>query len=399
MHDQLRRHAGLKAEMVQARATDVGQPFHIAVPDDVIEDLRDRLRRTRFPRAETGQGWRRGVPLDYAERLRDHWLHRFDWRAQERRFNRFEQQMIEVEGRSVHAIVEPGTGPDPTPLLLANGWPSSFVEFDGVIERLAHPERYGGGPDDAFTVIVPAMPGYGFSPPPREPLSPREIGRLWNRLMTDVFGFDRYVAVGSDWGSLLVASQAFDHPDRLRAVLLTTPGGLVEIGASQPPPTPEEAFWMSGAFAPGPESAYQAIQASKPQSLAFGQTDSPIGLATWIVEKFHAWTCPESECDPPFPMDDLIANVVLYWLNGCAAPMWLYGFLAEAVIPAGARAKVPAGFMFFPNDLSRPPPQSYLERAYDVRRYRRHARGGHFPAQETPDLFVDEVVSFFRSFR
>ncbi|OYU34760.1 epoxide hydrolase family protein [Novosphingobium sp. PASSN1] len=384
---------------VEQHAPSVGTAFAIDVPDAVLEDLQRRLANTRLPAHETGGGWKDGITVAFANRLLTYWRDCFDWRAQEVRFNRFAQRMVNVDGRLIHVLIEPGSGPNPLPLLLANGWPSSFVEFDQVIERLAHPERFGGKVEDAFTIVVPAMPGFGFSPPPPAPTPVQDFAPVWDHLMAREFGFDRYVAVGSDWGSLVVASLAFQHTGVLRAVMLTTTGGFIDPAGGGTPPTEEELSWLSKLGVPGPESAYQAIQAAKPQSLAFAQTDSPLGLAAWITEKFQGWTCPGTEADPPFDMDDLIANVMIYWLNGCAAPMWPYAFLRQAVLPQGAKAGVPAGFMFFPADLSEAPPKSYLERAYDVAHYRVHDKGGHFPAQEVPELFVSEVTQFFRPYR
>lgn len=377
----------------------VGQPFQIAASDEDLADLTERLRRTRFPKVETGAGWNSGTTLGFAERLVSYWRDQFDWRAQELRFNRLDHRLVDIDGQAIHVLVEPGSGPDPLPLLLANGWPSSFVEFDGVIERLAHPERFGGRVEDAFTVVIPSMPGYGFSPPQPSPVPVQDFAAMWDKLMVNLFGFDRYVAVGSDWGSILVSSMAFKDSKALRAVLLTTGGGFIDPTKGETPPTPEELAWLGKLSLGSAQSAYQAIQATKPQSLAFGQTDSPIGLAAWITEKFQGWTCPDTQDDPPFAMDDLISNVMIYWLNGCAAPMWLYAFLRQAVIPVGAKANVPAGFMLYPCDLSAPPPRSNLERAYDVQFYRVHEKGGHFPAQEVPDLFIDDITSFFRQFR
>jgi pimeloyl-ACP methyl ester carboxylesterase len=383
----------------KAKFEHVGQRFRMAAAEEDLADLAERLRRTRLPKIETGSGWSAGTTIDFAERLLRYWRDDFDWRAQESRFNRFDHRLVDIDGQMIHVLVEPGSGADPLPLLLANGWPSSFVEFDKVIERLAHPERYGGRIEDAFTVVIPSMPGYGFSPPPLAPSPVQDFATLWDRLMVSVFGVDRYVAVGSDWGSILVSTLAFGRSEHLRAVLLTTAGGFIDPAHGETPPSSDELAWLGKMSQMSGQNAYQAIQATKSQSLAFGQTDSPLGLAAWITEKFQVWTCPGTENDPPFSMDDLISNVMIYWLNGCAAAMWPYAFLKKAIIPVGANANVPAGFMFFPADMSPAPPQCYLERAYDVKFYHVHEKGGHFPAQEVPDLFVDDVTTFFRQFR
>jgi pimeloyl-ACP methyl ester carboxylesterase len=338
------------------------------------------------------------MPLEAAAKLLDHWRERFDWRAHEHHLNRFVQRMVNVDGQDIHLVVEPGSGPDPLPLVLLNGWPSSFVEFDGVIDRLAHPERHGGAVEDAFTVIIPSMPGYGFSPPPARPMSAAQIGVLWATLCSQL-QLERFVVFGSDWGSLAARCLAEFELAGLQAVLFTTAGGFIAPDPAGPGPTEEEAQWLQRAIAPNPESAYQAIQGHKPDAMAFGLTDSPLALATWIIEKFRSWSTPVADGGPPFPIDDLLANVMIYWINGPSAPLWLYGFLHESVIPPGTRISVPAGFMLFADDLIPPIPRSALERVYDVRHYAVHPHGGHFPAQDAAALFVAELTEFFREFR
>ena len=374
-----------------------GRPFKIEVPDEVLADLAERLAKTRLPQVESGGDWSRGMPLAYARQMLDHWRERFDWREQERRLNRYSQRLITVAGQDIHVLIEVGSGQNPLPLLLLNGWPSSFVEFDQVIDRLAHPEQHGGRIEDAFTVIIPAMPGYGFSPPPPAPMEPACIAALWSELMAKL-GIDRYVVFGSDWGTLIARHLAELEAPGLHAIMITTAGGFIP---PDPAVTPceEEAQWLARIAAPNPESAYQVIQASKPDAMAFAQTDSPLVLASWIVEKFRAWTTPADDGGPPFALDDLLANVMFYWLNGPAAPMWLYGYLSQSVIRPGLRIPVPAGFLLCADDLMAPVPRSVLERAYDVRYYAVHATGGHFLAQEAPHIFVAELTAFFRPFR
>lgn len=372
-----------------------GEKFEVHVPQEALDDLRDRLVRTRFPDRQAGSDWATGTPLGYARRLRDYWLNEFDWRKCEGNFNAFTQRMVTVEGHPIHVIVEKGSGSAPMPLLLAHGWPSSFVEFAGLIDRLAHPERYGGDPESGFTVLIPSMPGYGFSPAPETPVSPDEIARFWAVLMREVFGFERYVAFGCDWGSAVIGAMAARHHEGLAGILLSTSGGIVDIGDGDEPLSEEEGAWLSQLQAKMyPESGYQLVQGTKPQSLAYAHTDSPMGLACWIVEKFHGWTVPGSPEDPPFSMDDLLANIMIYWVNGCLAPMWLYMYLG-AFRQSGGRSPVPAGFFFAPNDLVPPAPKRYLERMYsDIRHYRVLDSGGHFPGLEYPETLIAEIQNF-----
>jgi len=375
----------------------VGRPFRIEASDELLIDLAERLARTRLPKVEAGDDWTSGMPLAFARQLLAYWRERFDWRVQERRLNRHSQRMIEVAGHDIHVVIEPGSGPNPFPLLLLNGWPSSFVEFDGIIERLAHPERFGGRVDDAFSVIIPAMPGYGFSPPPPSPMAPHRIASLWSELVAKL-GIKRFGVFGTDWGTLVARHLAELAPPGLEAILISTAGGFIPPDPACPP-NEEEAQWLARISLPSPERAYQVIQASKPNAMSYAQTDSPFGLASWIVEKFRAWTTPAADGGPPFALDDLLANVMFYWLNGPAAPMWLYGYLSQSTIAPGRRITVPAGFLLCSDDLMPPVPRCVLERAYDVRYYAVHDTGGHFPAQERPDMFLAELTAFFQSFR
>lgn len=369
-----------------------GVPYRVEVDADMIADVRARVRAARFPAQQAGADWETGTPLDYMRRLQSYWLDCFDWTRWVDRINRFEQRMVTVQGERIHVIVEPGSGPAPVPLVLTPGWPGSFIEF---IDCLAHPERHGGNSDDAFTVIVPSLPGYGLSPAPAQPLTPADVARLWSTLMIECFGFERYLAYGSDWGSLVTATLAFDFPARLSGIMMTASGGMPDFSAG-PPITAEEQQWLDRfQAAMKKEAGYQAIQGTKPQTLAYAQTDSPMGLAAWIVEKFQGWTVPGTRQDPPFSMDVLLANIMPYWINGSLAPSWLYMALDSARGPRQGRAKVPAVFMVPPHDLFPPVPRSCLERGYDVAGYTL-AGIGHFPGMDSPDALVRELRRMLR---
>lgn len=380
-----------------------GEPFRVAVPDESLTDLHQRLARTRWPIEPQGGGWRYGANLDYVRGLIAHWQTGFDWRAWEARINRFEQSRIEVDGLRIHTLIEPGSGTNPLPLVLTHGWPGSFLEFIDLIEPLAHPERFGGSADDAFTVIVPSLPGYGFSDPPPAPITPRQVAALWHKLAVDELGLTRYVAQGGDWGSAVTSWLALDHPQGLAAIHLNMTGLRPWTGEGTPPVTGEEKAWIARIQKHlARETAYQQIQGTKPQTLAYALTDSPAGLAAWIAEKFHGWTIGGEDRDPPFDMDWLLANVMLYWLNGINAANWLYVSIVEGTagaLKAGERVGVPTGLSLFPRDLLLPPPKSWIERAYDVRYYRVFERGGHFPAVEQGPLLADEIRRFFRDYR
>ncbi len=379
-----------------------GTPFRVAIEQAQLDDLQRRLAQTRWPNEPENAGWRYGTAQPYLRRLQEHWRTIFDWRAWEARINRFEQRMVDVDGQVIHVLVEPGSGSNPLPLLLTHGWPGSFLEFIDLIEPLAHPERFGGREEDAFTVIVPSLPGYGFSPSPSSPMGPRAIARLWSKLATEHFGFECYVAQGGDWGAVVTGLLARLHPQRLVAVHLNMLGNIPVL-CPESNLTAEEGAWLAKMAAmQQEEGAYQQIQSSKPQSLAYGLTDSPVGLAAWIIEKFQGWTLgADSPQDPPFTMDWLLANVMLYWLNGINGANWMYQAArsGETRIAADERHSVPAGFSLFPNDLIPPAPRSFIERTFDVRYYRVHETGGHFPALELGDVLSAEIRQFFQPYR
>ncbi len=309
---------------------------------------------------------------------------------------------MEVDGQTIHVLVEAGSGDAPLPLLLTHGWPGSFLEFIDLIEPLAHPERFGGRVEDAFTVIVPSLPGYGYSPAPAAPLGPRAIAQLWSRLVTEHFGVDRYVAQGGDWGAVVTGLLARLHPERLRAVHLNMLGNMPVLGADGALSEEERAWLARMATMQQEGGAYQQIQGTKPQSLAYGLTDSPAGLAAWIIEKFQGWTLGASDQDPPFSMDWLLANLTLYWINGINGANWLYHAArsgGDTRVAADECQTVPAAFALFPNDLIPPPPRTFAARIFDLQQYRIYGSGGHFPALEQGDVLAADIREFFRHYR
>lgn len=379
------------------------EPFRIEVPEHVLADLKERLARTRWPIEARAAPWRWGTSLDYLRAVVDRWRDGYDWRRWEAALNRWPQYRATIGGRKVHFVLEPGSGPRPLPLLITHGWPGSFAEFLDVIGPLAHPERHGGDASDAFTVVAPSIPGYAFSDPPDAPITPRDVAGLWRELMVGVVGCDTWVAQGGDWGAVITSWLALDHPGHVRAIHLNMPGLRPWIGPGSTPVDAEEAAWIAGARRRlAREGAYQRIQGTKPQTLAYALTDSPVGLAAWILEKFQGWTAPGVAAAPPFDTDWLITNVMLYWLGGMNAAMWLYCSLVDgtaAALGPGQRVETPTGLLLFPDDLVAPPPARWIERAYHVVHRRDADAGGHFAALENGAALVDDVRAFFRRFR
>lgn len=367
-----------------------GIPYTLDLDTEMLADLRGRVQAARFPAQQAGPDWQTGMPLAYMRRLQTYWLETFDWGRWVDRINVFEQRMINVAGEQIHVIIEQGSGSDPLPLVMSHGWPGSFIEFLDMIDRLAHPERHGGRIEDAFTVIIPSLPGYGLSPAPTRPLAASDMAALWSSLMVDCFQVDHFVAYGSDWGSIVTAAMAFNHPQRLDGVMMTIAGAAPDFAAG-PPMRLEERQWVAALQdVQRREGAYQEIQATKPQTLSYAQTDSPIGLAAWIIEKFQGWSVPDADGDPPFSMDLLLANVMLYWINGSLAPSWLYMFMDEIRQPRAEKAKVPAAFLVSCQDLFPQTPRALVERIYDVADYKAVGTS-HFPGLDNPDLLVAEL--------
>jgi microsomal epoxide hydrolase len=380
------------------------EPFTVSVPEETLADLAGRLARTRLPDNEPqAPRWRYGTPLAYMRTVIDHWRDEYDWRTWEKRINAFSHYKATIHGKNVHFILEKGSGEDPMPLLLTHGWPGSFLEFIDLIEMLAHPERFGGDVRDAFTVIVPSLPGYGFSDPPDAPIGPRDVAQTWHLLMTEVLECERYVAQGGDWGALVTSWLAMDHPENLAAIHLNMLGLRPFLDdSSDPLSDAEKAFIALTKARRKRNMAYQQVQGTKPQTLAYALTDSPAGLAAWILEKFHGWTIPEQDAPPPFDLDHLLTNVFLYWIAGINAANWMYVGIFDGTtheLKAGERIDVPTGLLLFPDDIAAPPPEEWVRRTYNVMKYEIADWGGHFPAMERGDLLTADIRSFFAPFR
>ncbi|MDP8921770.1 MAG: epoxide hydrolase 1 [Chloroflexota bacterium] len=378
------------------------RPFTIRIDDAVFADLKERLARVRWPDEPPGAGWRYGADLGYMQELVAYWRDRFDWRAQEAKLNEFRQFSVPVAGIDLHFIHQPGVGPNPLPLLLSHGWPSSVWEFHKLIPLLTDPARVGGDPADAFTVVAPSLPGYAFSYRPNQPrFGVAEIADTFATLMTDVLGYRSFVAHGGDWGSFITSRLALEYADRLRAIHLTLLPLRRDLTRPEHP-TPEEELYLADlARWQAEETGYQIIQGTKPQTLAYGLTDSPAGLAAWIVEKFRTWSDCDGEIERRYTKDELLTNVMLYWATGAInSSFWpYYARLHEGwPIPDGARIEVPTAHARFPREIVRPP-RAWAERVLNIRRWTEMPAGGHFAALEEPELLANDLREFFRQYR
>jgi microsomal epoxide hydrolase len=378
------------------------QPFAIHVPDEALADLRARLERVRWPDEHPGGGWTYGTDLAYMKGLVAYWRERYDWRAQETALNRLRQFTVPVGGIELHFVHEPGVGPDPMPLVLSHGWPGSIVEFQRLIPMLTDPARFGGDPADAFTVVAPSLPGYGFSFRPDQPrFAIREIAGLFATLMTDVLGYRRFAAQGGDWGAFVAACLGAFHADRLVGIHVN----LLAVRRDQTPspsPSPDEAAYLAElAHFTREEMGYQWIQGTRPQTLAYGLTDSPVGLAAWIVEKFRTWSDCGGDVERRFSKDVLLTNVMLYWVTGAInASFWPYYARMHGPWPISEKTpvRVPTAYASFPREILHPP-RAWAERVYPIRRWTEMKAGGHFAALEEPEALAADVRAFFRDLR
>ena len=302
-------------------------PFTLKIPESDLTDLRERLDRTRFPDQAPGDDWAYGTSADYLRALVAYWRSGFDWRAQEAALNAFPQFHATLDGIDVHYLHVPGTGPAPMPLLLMHGWPGSVFEFLDIIPRLTDPARFGGDPDDAFTVVAPSLPGYGLSFRPGQPrFGVPEMADCLARLMTDVLGYARFGAQGGDWGAGIASRLGAVHPDKLIGIHLNYLMAASRAVTPSPDNTEEEnSYLQTLEFWSREEAGYTAIQGTKPQTLAFALTDSPAGLAAWIVEKFRTWSDCDGDVQSAIDRDRMLGNITFYWLTGAiGSKFWPY---------------------------------------------------------------------------
>jgi microsomal epoxide hydrolase len=386
------------------------QPYRIDIPQATLDDLRDRLGRTRFPDELPDTGWELGVPLGYVKELTDYWATKYDWRTHEARINAFPQFTTTIDGQNIHFLHVRSSEPDATPLIITHGWPGSIVEFIDIVGPLTDPRAYGGDPADAFHVVIPGIPGFGFSGPTTDRgWNLHRIARAWATLMARL-GYERYGAQGGDWGSGISRELGLIDASHVTGVhlnyLLTFPTGapgemddLTDVDKQRLEGLNRFLEELSG---------YMKIQSTRPQTLAYGLADSPVGQLAWIVEKFKEWTdlaasgrlASVADADPvpedAVDRDSLLTNVMLYWLtNTAGSSARLYYEFAHAWSPPQV-SSTPTGVAVFPRDIA-PPVRRLAERGQNIVHWTEFDRGGHFAALEQPDLLIADVRTFFRT--
>ena len=386
--------------------------FTIEVSDTVLADLRERLERTRWPEDPGNDDWRYGASRIYLEPFVQYWIDHYDWRTHEAAMNRFEHFRVTIDDVPVHYLRQRGSGPSPTPLILTHGWPWTFWDLERIIEPLADPAAFGGDPRDSFDVIVPSLPGFGFSSPLRGVgVGVARTAKLWHTLMSEVLGYERFGAQGADFGAVVTQQLAEDYPDDIIGVHLSRykrPAGTSTPGASSVQPgdySPDEAgdYERNAAGLAGAAS-HLNVHTSDPQSLAYGLTDSPVGLAAWILERRRSWSDCGGDLERAFTRDQLITTLMIYWVTDTVASSLRYYWetARESARPPRRASErviaVPVAVGVLPKDVMAMP-RRHAEEDTDLRRWTRYPRGGHFGAAEVPDLLVDDLRQFFRPLR
>ena len=387
-----------QVSVVKAESS-VPRPFRIAIPQRKIDRILKRVREAQWPDRLDGSAWQYGANWDFMKELAAYWTSNFDWRKAEAKLNAHPQFITNVEGFDIHYYHVRGKGPRPFPIVLTHGWPGSIFEFQDAIELLTDPAAHGGSAEDAFDVVIPSLPGFAFSSKPPKPVGPVTIARLWHKLMKDVAGYAHFGAQGGDWGQAVTIQLAAQFPESLAGIHFS---GTTARPLPEGDQTDEEKAWvrMSNAYRQT-ELDYFGEQSHKPQTIAFALSDSPLGTAAWIIEKFKSWSDSDAGIESAFTKDQLLTNVMLYLVTDTAgSSVWIYrGSADEPAAPRGKLA-VPAGYAGFPKDM--PiflPPRRFLERDFNLIHYTRMPRGGHFACLEQPRLFVEDLRTFFRQVR
>jgi pimeloyl-ACP methyl ester carboxylesterase len=379
-------------------------PFKIEVSDAILKDLKERLDRTRWPDEMPGSGWDYGTNLDYIKELVEYWRTRFDWRSQEELINSLSHFKADIDGQGIHFIHEKGKGPNPMPLVITHGWPGTFFEMYKVIPMLSDPASHGGDPADAFDVVAPSMPGYGFSDASdKRGLDIFAIADIWAKLMSDVLDYRSFAVQGGDWGARVTGRLGQSHSDKVVGIHTTsatspTPylgPGTPELSEVEKGMLQQRERWLAD------EGGYSHIQSTKPQTLSYGLNDSPAGLATWIVEKYRRWSDCGGDVESRFTKDELLTTITIYWVTqsiNSSTRLYYEAFSKAWNLEKDEKIQVPVGVAAFPYENT-VPIREWAERSYNVQHWTDMPSGGHFAALEEPARLVDDIRDFFRGLR
>ena len=378
------------------------KPFKLNIPDKALQEIYTKVKNYPWHEMPDDGGWKYGSNLEYMKEISSYWIKDFDWRKHEAEINKFSNFTTVVDDIEMHFIHEKGSGSNPTPLLLMHGWPGSVVEFLHIIEKLAHPEKFGGKIEDAFDVIAPSLPGFGFSGRPSKPIGPRKMANTLNKLMTENLGYKNYLAQGGDWGATIANWIGYDHSKSCKAIHINC---LTMRHADGPQSKQEEEWQQRFDKDQIMQDGYRTQQATKPQTLSYGMMDSPVGIAAWIIEKMYSWSdLKDGDIESAYSKDTLLANIMVYIVTKTFnTASWIYYGRREEggrFFPKDfKKIKIPTAAAIFPAEMSEWPPRSYVDRMFNITQWTEMPRGGHFAALEEPELLVNDLVKFSRSVR
>jgi pimeloyl-ACP methyl ester carboxylesterase len=378
------------------------KPFKINIADKTLEEIKTKVKNYPWHEMPNDGGWEYGTNLDYLKELSGYWVNNFNWKKYEKEINKFSNFKSKVDDIEIHFIHEKGSGSNPTPLLLMHGWPGSVIEFLHIIEKLAHPEKFGGNLEDAFDVIVPSLPGFGFSGSPSRPIGPRKMANILNKLMTEKIGYKEYLVQGGDWGATIANWIAYDHSKSCKGIHIN----CLTMRHLDGPQSKQEKEWQER-FNKDQiiQEGYRTQQATKPQTLSYGMMDSPVGIAAWIIEKMYSWSdLKDNNIESVYSKDILLANIMVYVVTKTFnTASWIYYGRREEggrFFPKDfKRIEVPTAAAVFPAEMSEWPPRSYVERIFNITQWTEMQSGGHFAALEKPELLVNDLIKFSRTVR
>jgi pimeloyl-ACP methyl ester carboxylesterase len=378
------------------------QKFQIQIADKKLEELSSRLSKTRWPNQLKDSDWERGMKKDYLQYLVDYWQNGYDWRSQEKELNCYSQFKSKIDGIDIHFIWEKGKGKNPTPIILTHGWPDSFLRYKKIINKLTDPARFGGDPNDSFDVIIPSLPGFGFSDKPEyNGNNNAHVAELWIKLMTEKLGYTKFAAAGGDIGSGVTRYMALNHPNLLIGIHLTDVGiirDLLMAPDESKLSTAEITYKKTAQQWMAQEAGYISIQSTKPQTLSYGLSDSPVGTAAWILEKFRSWSDCNGQLENSYSKDELLTNVMIYWLTNTLSSSVNMYYENTHSLPAMGKIEVPTGIALFAQDILLPP-KEWTIKNLNIVQWTEMPRGGHFTAMEEPDLFVEDICKFYRQLK
>tara|TARA_B100001123_G_scaffold307740_1_gene343889 strand:+ start:3548 stop:4690 length:1143 start_codon:yes stop_codon:yes gene_type:complete len=376
------------------------KPFKVEISDIFLQNIYSKVKNYPWHEMPDDGGWDYGTNLDYMKEISKYWVEKFDWKKTEEKINKFNNYKTNINGIDIHFIYEKGSGSNPRPLLLNHGWPGSIIEFLHIIDKLAHPERFGGSEQESFDVVVPSLPGYGFSGRPSKPIGPRKMASIFNSLMTDILGNKTFMAQGGDFGGAISSWLGYDFPKTCTAIHIN----IFIVRHPDGPQTNEEKEWEER-FERDQilENGYRTQQSTKPQTLSYAMMDSPVGVAAWIIEKMRGWSdIKNGDIESVYSKDALLSNIMVYLVTKTFnTASWIYYGRAKEggrFLPKeGLPIKVPTAVAKFPKEYLEWAPRSYIKRIYNIHRWTEMSKGGHFAALEQPDLLVEDIREFSKS--